>query len=78
MGGSLWFSTNGVADQLLNEWSLSTTDLGYLTSAVQLGFILGTFLFAMSGLSDRFKASQMVFGLLSVWSHGKCIVAVIQ
>ncbi len=59
MAGSIWFSTNGVADQLLIAWSLSTTQLGYLTSAVQLGFIAGTFIFAMSGLSDRFKASQI-------------------
>jgi len=59
MGGSIWFSTNGVADQLLVAWSLSTTQLGYLTSSVQMGFIVGTFVFAMSGLSDRFKASQI-------------------
>jgi len=61
MGGSIWFSTNGVADQLLVAWSLSTSELGYLTSAVQLGFIIGTFVFALSGLSDRYKASQIFF-----------------
>ena len=61
MGGSIWFSTNGVANQLLDEWAISTTDIGYLTSAVQLGFIIGTFLFAMSGLSDRYKASHIFF-----------------
>lgn len=56
---SLWFSANGVGDQLLLAWGLSTRDLGTLTSAVQLGFIAGTLLFAVSGTADRFHASRL-------------------
>ena len=58
-GTSLWFSANGVGDQLLLAWGLSTRDLGTLTSAVQLGFIAGTLLFAVSGTADRFHASRL-------------------
>ena len=58
-GTSLWFSANGVGDQLLLAWGLSTHDLGTLTSAVQLGFIAGTLLFAVSGTADRFHASRL-------------------
>ncbi|HDP89754.1 MAG TPA: MFS transporter, partial [Thioalkalivibrio sp.] len=58
-GTSLWFSANGVGDQLLLAWGLSTPDLGSLTSAVQLGFITGTLLFAVSGTADRFHASRL-------------------
>lgn len=58
-GTSLWFSANGVGDQLLLAWGLSTRDLGTLTSAVQLGFIAGTLLFAVSGTGDRFHASRL-------------------
>jgi len=58
-GTSLWFSANAVADALNAAWGLTTVQLGHLTSAVQLGFISGTLLFALSGLADRFSASRI-------------------
>lgn len=61
-GTSLWFSANGVGDQLLASWGLDTGSLGTLTAAVQLGFIAGTLLFAISGSADRFDASCLFFG----------------
>ena len=58
-GTSLWFSANAVADALQKQWGISVQDIGHLTSVVQLGFISGTFLFAFSGLADRFSASRI-------------------
>jgi len=58
-GTSLWFSANSAADDLRRAWGLSISDIGLLTSAVQLGFILGTLVFALSGLADRFAASRI-------------------
>ncbi len=58
-GTSMWFTTNAVADALQRQWGISIQDIGHLTSAVQLGFIAGTFLFALSGLADRFSASRI-------------------
>lgn len=58
-GTSLWFSANAVADVLQRQWGISVPDLGHFTSAVQLGFIIGTFLVAFSGLADRFSASRI-------------------
>ena len=58
-GTSLWFSTNAVADVLQRHWGISVADLGHLTSAVQLGFISGTFVIALSGLADRYSASRI-------------------
>lgn len=58
-GASLWFSVNAVADSLHDAWGVTAVELGYLTSAVQLGFIGGTLLFALSGLADRFSASRV-------------------
>ncbi|UCH53808.1 MAG: MFS transporter [Pseudomonadota bacterium] len=58
LGTSLWFSANAVADALHRVWGITTIELGYLTSSVQLGFISGTFLIAFSGLADRFSASR--------------------
>jgi MFS family permease len=59
LGTSLWFSANGAADDLRRAWGASASDIGILTSAVQLGFILGTLVLALSGLADRFPASRI-------------------
>jgi MFS family permease len=59
-GTSLWFSANASADALAQAWGLAARDIGTLTSAVQLGFIAGTFVFALSGLADRYAASRIV------------------
>ncbi len=64
-GTSLWFSANSAADSLMRAWGLSTADIGTLTNAVQLGFILGTLSFSISGLADRFPASR-IFALCAV------------
>lgn len=59
LGTSLWFSANSAADPLRADWGLTLADIGALTNAVQLGFIAGTFAFALSGLADRFAASRI-------------------
>lgn len=58
-GTSLWFSANGVAHQLMAAWQLSPAALGWLTNAVQLGFIAGTLGISLSGIADRFPASRI-------------------
>lgn len=58
-GTSLWFSANGAAADLMQAWQLTTADIGLLTNAVQLGFIVGTLTFSLSGLADRFAASRI-------------------
>ena len=58
-GTSLWFSANSAADDLIRTWGISPADIGTLTNAVQLGFILGTLTFAVSGLADRYPASRI-------------------
>lgn len=56
---SLWFSANSAADELQAIWGVGTAGIGWLTSAVQLGFITGTLLLAVTGLADRFSASRI-------------------
>lgn len=68
-GTSLWFSANSAADDLIRAWGITPADIGILTNAVQLGFILGTLSFAATGLADRYPASRIfaisaVFGAL--------------
>jgi MFS family permease len=64
-GTSLWFSANSAADDLTRLWQLGPADIGWLTNAVQGGFILGTLIFAFSGLADRFPASR-IFAICSL------------
>ena len=59
LGTSLWFTPNAVMSGLAAAWSATTGEIGALTSAVQLGFILGTLVFAVSGLADRWRASRI-------------------
>ena len=58
-GTSLWFSANSAAPDLMRAWGIGISGIGLLTNAVQLGFILGTSAFALSGLADRFPASRI-------------------
>lgn len=64
-GTSLWFSANSAADDLARAWTLAPGDIGRLTNAVQLGFILGTLGFSLTGLADRYAASR-IFALCAV------------
>jgi predicted MFS family arabinose efflux permease len=64
-GTSLWFSANSAADDLRRLWGLTPGDIGWLTNAVQAGFIVGTMTFALTGLADRFPASR-IFTICSI------------
>ena len=64
-GTSLWFSANSAADDLRRLWRLTPGDIGWLTNAVQAGFIVGTLTFALTGLADRYPASR-IFTLSSL------------
>lgn len=59
LGTSLWFSANGAGPSLMREWQASAADIGWLTSAVQLGFIMGTLLMSLTGIADRFRATTL-------------------
>ncbi|AUC82097.1 nitrate/nitrite transporter [Lacinutrix sp. Bg11-31] len=58
---SLWFAGNGVVNDLITNFNLKASALGHLTSAVQFGFIIGTLLFAILTIADRFSPSKVFF-----------------
>ena len=58
---SLWFATNGVMIDLINDLNLRYTALAHLTSVVQFGFISGTLVFALLTIADRFSPSKVFF-----------------
>ena len=60
-GTSLWFAGNAVLSDIQNSLKLDEYALSHVTSAVQLGFITGTLLFALLTLADRFSPVRVFF-----------------
>ncbi|WP_303316977.1 MFS transporter [Flavivirga abyssicola] len=56
---SLWFAGNGVMNDLIINFNLSNNALGHLTSSVQFGFIIGTLIFAVLTIADRYSPSKV-------------------
>jgi MFS family permease len=79
LGMSLWFAGSAVAPQLRERWALSGSQVGWLTTAVQLGFVVGTALSALLNLADLVPARTLfataaLFGALAnawlAFAHG--------
>jgi len=64
-GTSVWFAANAVMPELQRDLHLPAAAVGTLTSAVQLGFICGTLLFALLAIADRYSPRR-VFLLCSL------------
>lgn len=56
---SLWFASNAVMPELMTVYDLPSSATSYLTSSVQLGFIVGTLIFAVLSIVDRFAPSRV-------------------
>lgn len=72
---SLWFAGNAILPDLIKQQAPDPALLANLTSAVQLGFITGTLLFAIFTIADRFSPS-LVFFVCAIIAAGcnLCIV----
>ena len=49
---ALWFSASAMTSQLQQRWDLSASQAGLLTTAVQIGFVVGTAMGAILNLGD--------------------------
>lgn len=58
---SLWFAGNAIMPDIVNKFHLEPGFLAHLTSAVQIGFVVGTLTFALLTISDRFSPSMVFF-----------------
>ncbi|MFV1885484.1 MAG: MFS transporter [Balneola sp.] len=76
-GTSLWFAGNAVVDDLIRELNLLEMFIGFITMAVQSGFIIGTLVFAFLNIADRFSPVKVflfcalagsVCNLSTIWS----------
>ena len=60
-GTSLWFVGNAVLPELKESLQLSQYAVSHVTSAVMIGFIVGTLVFALFALADRFSPVRLFF-----------------
>jgi DHA1 family inner membrane transport protein len=76
-GTSLWFAVNAVMPDLQQAWGLPAAAVGPLTSAVQLGFVVGTLVFALLMVADRFPppAVFLVCSLLGALANAALLLA---
>ncbi len=60
-GTSLWFAGNAILPDLITLHGFESDDLGTVTSSVQFGFIIGTLIFAIFTMADKFSPSKIFF-----------------
>ncbi|MEO6526164.1 MAG: MFS transporter [Gemmatimonadaceae bacterium] len=59
LGMSLWFAGNAVAPMLRAQWQLGASQVAWLTTSVQLGFVAGTAASAILNLADIVPAPRL-------------------
>ena len=60
-GTSLWFAGNAILPELKQHLQLSQYAVSLVTSAVMLGFVAGTLVFAFFSFADRFSPVKLFF-----------------
>lgn len=58
-GTSLWFAGNAVVRDIQKAWVLDDSIIAYITSSVQIGFIVGTAVFALTGVMDMYPPGRV-------------------
>src|SRR6185437_5819695 len=59
LGMSLWFAASAVSAQYRTLWDLSASQSGWLTTIVQLGFVVGTAVLATLNVVDIVPAGRL-------------------
>lgn len=65
LGMALWFTGSAVGPQLRAQWGLSAAGVAWLTTSVQLGFVVGTALSAVLNIADIIPARKL-FALAAI------------
>ncbi len=82
-GTSVWFAGNAILPALQIQYQLPDSMLGNITTAVQSGFIIGTLVFALFSIADRFSPVQLfmccallaaVFNVMVIWVNNNIVL----
>lgn len=55
-----WFSTTAITSELKSAWTLSDAELGWMTNAVQIGFVSGALLASLFNIPDLFRLNRLM------------------
>jgi MFS transporter, DHA1 family, inner membrane transport protein len=72
---SLWFAVNGVMPDLQRGLGFDDSAIGWLTSSIQFGFIIGTLCFSVLMIADRFSM-RWVFLTCAILGAGFNLAAI--
>ncbi len=72
-GVAPWFAVNAVMPELERQHGWGQAAVGTLSAALQIGFIVGTLVFALLALADRFSARRVF--LACTWAAAACTLA---
>jgi len=77
LGMSVWFSASSASSPLQALWDLDSSQVGWLTTSVQLGFVAGTTLAAFLNLADVLPARWYFAGsaLLAAFANAGLVVS---
>ncbi|HEX4687386.1 MAG TPA: MFS transporter, partial [Nocardioides sp.] len=80
-----WFAASAAAPAIKAEWHLSGVEVPLLTTAVQVGFVVGALISAFVNLPDRYPAPRVMAcgalgaalctALLALVAHGVWVAA---
>ncbi|MEK6256726.1 MAG: MFS transporter, partial [Chloroflexota bacterium] len=57
---ALWFSASAVVPQMTLEWGLSPGQQSWMTMSVQIGFVVGALLSAVTNLAERVSPTKLI------------------
>ncbi len=77
LGMCVWFTASAIGPELQVRWDLSVSQVGWLTTAVQLGFVSGTAAAAVLNLADILPSRSYFAGsaLLAAGANGALFLA---
>jgi MFS family permease len=61
LGMSVWFAPVAVMGSIAEHWRLGSVGVAWLTMAVQIGFVTGTLIIAISNLADLTRSQTLFF-----------------
>lgn len=57
-----WFSATAIMPELIRDWRLDPAQAGWLTNAVQIGFVVGALASALVNLPDILRLTRLIAG----------------